>query len=708
MEENRNNKAEYYVKLFRYLHNHKEKYTKAKVNDEEFYYADVDGTRTQFTEKQLEVIKKKYDIPVSSKITFAIVESFRAHITGMDPYPRLIAVEEQHKPWAQYWERVLSSVWYEASINEEVSSAILDMLTTGSGYLHTRTNNYYKESTFNVIAEYVPWTDVYVDPASKKADLSDADYVCIARAKPIFKLEQEYGITINPDDEQFSIVDPYVASADIPYNFPDFGFHGSIASSEDRKHTKFAWEKLFYTAKTISEYIGDNGVVSIQMPQLTSIPNQEKIMLGQQLQMAEQQLQAQMPQATGNMEIDQQAFAQVDQASQQIEQMKQVFMQMPDYVDKYKLIAENEGKTVHYVDSFVHQKKKRFIQTLQIDKKIMFEKLLATDVVPVHHFTFSHFRNPHKTYGIVHYTKDLVKGINKLWGLLLYDMQLRTSMRVLAPDTAIRDIQSWESKFAIPGVVLEYTPDPTLADGGKPEVLDPGTVPSQLPQLISMLIQLAEYVTGIFSLMQGNAEAAPPTFGATQSMQNFGSQRIKMTARGMERPLNQLIYNLLIYAQRFAPIEKLMLAIDPENPEMSQQVLAQSSDARYKVRTTLTNNLPTTRQMASQMFTILAGQVADPMVQKLLIQEGLKLLDLRESDRIVSQIDTVTQMQQQMGQMQEQAQQAQAQMDTMTQNMAQQKIALEVEKAKGDIKADKAALQTEMSLTTNNEVSNGL
>ena len=708
MEENRNNKAEYYVKLFRYLHNHKEKYTKAKINDEEFYFADVDGTRTQFTEKQLEVIKKKYDIPVSSKITFAIVESFRAHITGMDPYPRLIAVEEQHKAWAQYWERVLSSVWYEASINEEVSSAILDMLTTGSGYLHTRTNNYYKESTFNVVAEHVPWTDIYVDPASKKSDLSDADFVCIARAKPIFKLEQEYGITINPDDDQFSIVDPYVASADIPYNFPDFGFHGSIASAEDRKHTKFAWEKLFYTAKTISEYIGDNGVVSIQMPVLTSIPNQEKIMLGQQLQMAEQQLQEQMPQATGNMEIDQPAFAQVEQASQQIEQMKQVFMQMPDYVEKYKLIAENESGTPHYVDSFVHQKKKRFIQTLQIDKKIMFEKLLATDVVPVHHFCFSHFRNPHKTYGIVHYTKDLVKGINKLWGLLLYDMQLRTSMRVLAPDTAIRDIQDWESKFAIPGVVLEYTPDPTLGDGGKPEVLDPGTVPSQLPQLISMLIQLAEYVTGIFSLMQGNTEAAPPTFGATQSMQNFGSQRIKMTARGMERPLNQLIYNLLIYAQRFAPIEKLMLAIDPENPEMSQQVLAQSSDARYKVRTTLTNNLPTTRQMASQMFTILAGQVADPMVQKLLIQEGLKLLDLRESDRIVSQIDTVTQMQQQMGQLQEQAKQSQAQMDTMTQNMAQQKIALEVEKAKGDIKADKASIQTEMSLTTNNEVSNGL
>lgn len=708
MENNANNKAEYYIKLFRYLHNHREKYTKHKVNDEEFYYADVEDTRTQFTKDQLKTITEKYDIPISSKITYAIVESFRAHITGMDPYPRLIAVENKHKPWAQYWERVLSSIWYEAALNDEVGLAILDSLTTGSGFLHVRTNNYYKESTFNIIAEHVPWIDVYIDPASKKADLSDADYVCIARAKPIFKLEQEYGIKINLNDDNFSIVDPYIASGDVPYNFPDFGFNGMTANEEDRKHTKFAWEKLFYTAKVISQYIGDNGAISIEMPILTSIVNEEKQMLGQQIMAMQQQIEQQQPTPTGNMTVDQPAMEQSQQVQQQVEQMKQAYVQMPDYVEKYKLVAETADRTVFYVDSFVHQKQKRFIQVLQIDKKIMFEKVLATDVVPVMHFAFSHFRNPHKTYGIVHYTKDLVKGINKLWGLLLYDMQLRTSMRIIAADTAVQDVAQLESKFAIPGAVILYTPDPTLSDGGKPEAIDMGTVPSQLPALISMLVQLAEYVTGIFSLMQGNTEAAPPTFGATQSLQNFGSQRIKLTARGMERPLNLLIYNLLVYAQRHAPLEKLSLAMDPEKPEEMESIIEASSDAKYKVRTTLTNNLPTTRQTAAQMFTILAGQVADPMVQKLLIQEGLKLLDLRESDSIVEQMDTVTQMQQQMQQMQQSAQESQAQMQTMTQNMAQQKIALEVEKAKGNIKASQASAETEIQLTNNSEGANAL
>jgi hypothetical protein len=144
-----------------------------------------------------------------------------------------------------------------------------------------------------------------------------------------------------------------------------------------------------------------------------------------------------------------------------------------------------------------------------------------------------------------------------------------------------------------------------------------------------------------------------------------------------------------------------MLAMDPEHPEQAEQVLSASSDAKYKVRTTLTNNLPTTRQTASQMFTILAGQVADPMVQKLLIQEGLKLLDLRESDRIVANIDTITQMQGEMQQMAQQAEESKAQVQTMTQNMAQQKIALEVEKAKGNIKASQAAAETEIQLTNN-------
>jgi hypothetical protein len=60
-------------------------------------------------------------------------------------------------------------------------------------------------------------------------------------------------------------------------------------------------------------------------------------------------------------------------------------------------------------------------------------------------------------------------------------------------------------------------------------------------------------------------------------------------------------------------------------------------------------------------------------------------------------------MQQQMQQMQQVAQESEAKMQTMTQNMAQQKIALEVEKAKGNIKASQAAAETEIQLTNNNE-----
>lgn len=693
--ENGNTKTEsYYIKLFRYLYTNQQKYVKAKKNDEEFYYADVEETRTQFTKEQLEMITQKYDIPISTKLNYAITEAFRANLTATDPYPRLIAVEEKFKEWVSFWERVLSSIWYESDISTELDGAIKDMAVTGSGFMHIRTNTFYKESTFNVIAEHIPWNEVYVDPACKKADLSDADFVCIARSKPIYKLEQEYGITIDEDDVNMEIVDPHVPSSDIPYNFPDFGFSGESSDKVDRKKTKWAWEKLFYESATISEYIADNGGISIIMPIKTAIPNEQKQQLGMMIQQMQTELSNGVQGQTGDPAVDGPALEAVDKAGQQIEAMQAEYLQMPDFVPKFKFVSEN-GQT-YYVDNFVHQKQKRFYQILQIEKKIMFKKLLPTDVLPLVHLTFAHFRNAHKTYGVTHFIKDFVKGINKLWSLVLYDAQLKASLRVIAPETAIEDLHKWEQRFSVPGSINTYVADPTLNDGGKPEIIDLGSTQSQMPQLISMLLQLAEYVSGLFGLMQGNSENAPPTFGATQSMQNFGSQRIKLTARGIERPLNLLLYNLLVYAQRYAPFEKLALVVDEQAMGDPGAVIASASEARYKVRTVLTNNLPTTRQMASQMFTILAGQVADPMVQKLLIQEGLRLLDLRESDRIVKDIDTISQMQQQMGQMQEQIQQSEGQMQTMTQNMAQQKIALEVEKAKGNIKATQASAETQI------------
>jgi hypothetical protein len=364
-----------------------------------------------------------------------------------------------------------------------------------------------------------------------------------------------------------------------------------------------------------------------------------------------------------------------------------------------------ENKETVYVDKFVMSKKKRWKQTLQIDKRILRTSILPTDECPVTHFTFAHYKNPNKTYGVIHYIKDLVKAINKFWGLMIFDLQLRTSLRIIAADTAISDPHQWESTFAIPGSINTYTADPALPDGGKPEVVELQSPNSQLPTLINMLVQLAEYITGIFGVIQGNAESAPATLGATQSLQNFGTQRIKLSARSIEHPLNSVIYNVVRYIQKYTDKDKKVEYAMGANINPEEYIaLDTGMDVKFKVRTTITNSLPTSRQMAAQIFTTLAGQVADPMAQKLLIEYGIKFLDLREGDEIAAQMGTIQQMQQQIEGMQDEITKGKNQMASMTQNMAQKDIALEVEKAKGNIKAAQASYEAQIDNNLNNNI----
>jgi len=694
MDSAKSHKDERLKKLFRYLYDKQSDTVKAKREDEEFYYADVEGTRSQFNQRQMETIEQKHDIPISTKISFAIVEHLRSFISGTEPYPRLIAVEERVKPWTSFWERVVSSVWYESAVQYEYDETLKEAIVTGSGYLRVRPNQFFRESTFNVVVESIPWEYVYVDPSSKKPDFTDADVICIARPHTMLKAEKEFGIKLDEDDINDSIMDPSIPGFDMPYASVDVGTFGSFDKEEDQKRTRQVWVKEFYLKEVLTEYISPEGFISIQLPTQTTIFNPQKEELMMYAQQLSEQL-AQMPQGqnTEEAQMRQQEFQPI---LDELAQVEQIIPTLPDYVQVYALVTES-GDTYH-VQSYDIRQKKRIQYILQVHKKTIKEEWLPTDEFPIVPFHFSHFKAPYRTFGVIHYIKDVVKALNKLWALLVYDTQLKSSLRIIAPTNSIQDMAKWESKFSIPGSINLYEPDPSLKDNGRPEVLEPSETSSQLPALISMLVSLAEYITGIFSVMQGNQESAPNTFGTTQALQSFGSQRIKLLAKQLERSLNLVVYNIVVFAQRYAPKEKLALALDPEMHQDLETILAATDDARYKVRTSITKSLPTSRHMAANMFMILAGQVADPALQQLLAREGIKFLDILETDKLSDKMDLVTELQEHISQLEQQLEDQQKEANIMKNNAVQKDAALELEKAKGDIKAKQASVETEIDM----------
>lgn len=699
-------KSEHYCKLFQYLHSAKNKSTQYRKEDEEFYYGDVEETRSQFTIKQLSAIKTKYDIPISTKINYAIIEQMVSFLTGTQPYLRIIANEERDKQWSYMVEKLQKNVWEESDVAQaQFPEAVKDMLVTGSGYLIVRKNNFFEDTTFGVTVQHVPWTNVYIDPTSKKRNYSDARTLCIAERLQVINAERKYGVKLTKEDGDESFWDAH-APVD---NYPEW-----IPYEEYRwKEKKWAWCKEFYEQEETVVFASPEGYTSLEEPTPTQIPNPEReqavglaMQLQQQLQEQTEALQAEAEQGsqqmqTGNQQEQAQGaeqavqgglqavsqYPQLLQMQEQLQQLQQAIQQMPAMIPAYTLLLDNgEEKTVQEI---IRVKQKRVVRTLQIGKRIVETEVLPTDQYPLHHFCFSHLRNPNRTFGVTHYIKDVVKAMNKMWALMIYQLQLNGHGKWIAPESAVIDPNEYERKAAIPGAVLTYTADPSLPDGGKPEMLVPQPLHQGIVQLLTMLLQLAEYVTGIYGVMQGNADSAPSTMGATQSLQSFGTQRIKLQARSIESTLSDMSYSVVRFLQKYCPQDVLQKTIDVNGDGAESEMLDIHELEKFKCRTLLSQNLPTSRQMASTLLSTLAGQLADPMAQQLLTQYAMKFLDIQEADEISDQLQVVKQMQGQMQQQAEQIKNLESQLKAASNNLAQKDVAMQAEKAKSEIETEK-------------------
>ena len=696
-----------YLALFKYAYNAKGTTIDAKKNDEELYYSDVDKNRTQFTSKQLKAIRDKYDIPISTKLIFPMVQQTLSFLTGSQPYPRLITSEEPYKGFAEINERLIHSLWYESNVDDDVTRALEDSLVTGSGYLHVRENSFYEESTMGTIVEHVPWTDVYIDPNSRKSDLSDADFIIVAKPIQIRKAEREWGVTINIDKETDTLdVDPRVDTVDKNDEYFDIAYQVD-PGNEERNKRRYVWERVIYEVDTFNQYTSPEGYVTNSLPRQGVAPNSEKIIALQQLRQQKQGVMSQAGQIAdmkaqnttpmGSMQdnadrTDSQdlGMAMSNNNSAQVSQIDSAInevLRMPDIIHGFYMKLDN-GTEV-FVQSYVVKQFKRVQRTILIDKQIISQKILPIDVIPVIHFFTLHYRNPYRTYGLVHLIKDVQKAINKLWGIIIYDSQLHNSFRLIAPEGSIQDPQKFEKDFSVPGSLSFYVADPQLPNGGRPETFNVPDTSQTLHQIISLLIQMAEYITGIFGVMQGNNENAPSTFGATQSLQSFGTQRIKLMSRGMNSPFSKLAYVLVKFLHYTIVPEKVVGLLGDLGQDFMENFDETAIDTRFKVRMQITSSLPTTTQMAAQMFSILAGQVPDPQLQQLLIQYAVKFLDLKEADEISSKMDIIQQMQGQLAQSQEEIQGLQSQLKVASTNLAQKDVAAEAEKAKIQIQADK-------------------
>lgn len=697
-------------KLYYRAHSARAKMYPTRANHEEFYFSDVEGTLSQFTEKQKSFIDQTYSIPISTKISYPIIEQMISFLTGTKPSPRLLAASETVEEWVETYSNAFQGVWYESKANKVLYEQIRDAFVAGSGFNRVRTGNFYNESTFNVVLEYVDWRKVYIDPYCKKSDLSDAEFIIIGDVMMKRKAEREYDIDLRFSDNINNSV-MIAPSEEMPEWF--IAYDISIEEKED-----WVWIREYFEKEERNVYVSENGEVSVKKPKPINAPNPERIKLEQQLAvMTEQAGKAEQQQSQIQQRREQAAMSpeteggeleansameeassmngeQVQGLNTQMQQIQQQIAQMPETVPAFLIKVEVNKEEIETLAYNVTRIKRKMIKrSLVVGDHLVEVEYLPGETYPIGHLTFQWGKSPNKTYGVMHYIIDLVKAMNKFWSSMLYDMQMNNHRRVLYAKGTIEKISDIERSWSIPGGWVEYIPDPTLPNGGLPQVIEPFPISQATVYVLDSLLKLIEYVTGIFGVMQGNAQEAPSTFGGTQSLQTFGTQRMKLYSRALSEMLENISGSIVYYIQKYAPRDKVLKFFD-ENGDMKEvQIMADTEDVVFKTRVDITNSLPTVRQMTAELIGIIAGQTKNPQVADYLTQYMLKTLDLPEGDQIAEQIDVIKQMEQQLAQMQEQLDTESKKNKALENNLYQKslssKVDLAAEKANSDIQLEK-------------------
>lgn len=393
---------------------------------------------------------------------------------------------------------------------------------------------------------------------------------------------------------------------------------------------------------------------------------------------------------TNNIVFIYEIFEKVSATLRILENGKKVFDE-PDTtsVDEQGNVVESimGMKVVDKLDStFV----KRY---LKVGNYIKDERILPITLYPFSIYNHTHNYSPFP-YGVVHHFIDLQHTLNKVLALTIQNAQVGSNIGYTAPEGSIVNKEKFQKEMSTPGGVAEFNADQNLPNAGAPIPKIPAQLSNAWYTLFQQLIKLIEYITGVYDLSMGSAENAPQTLGATQSIQNFGTQRPKMYARRIDIANQKLGEILIQFYQAFAPQENIMTLLnetsamaeiqtnvsaivdqqtgDVQVDERGQdkativknlatnEVMAIVGDIRvgqYKVRFQSASDLPNARAAAVQVLTSLMSRMSNDSMAVAIAQAALKLMDYPEIDKALRDTDIINQLQQQLMQTQQQAEQ---------------------------------------------------
>ena len=642
----------------------------------------------QWTKEQAETLEARGQAPIVVNRIHPAVETAKAMLTSNRPSFRCAPREDSDRKIANVMSALLTYMYDISDGRTIIRQAIDDYYVMGVGYINVYQDPMKDMGKGEVCMHNIDPLDVYVDPNSRNRFFDDAENIIISRlfsrdqAKKLYpqykkeidnaNSEQDFNMPETGRDNESRVFFPedvgllheqseYVRGYERYYK---------VEVEKTRTYEKFSGKEELLDKDEFKEYLKRPAWI-IQGQIITDPKQAEQIAaeLMMQYEMQKEQAMAMQQQQADQQGIPADAeLPPVEIQEPQIEQVDYQDLIMKKFIDIVKI------------------KCSRVKQCIIMGETYLYSRILPIEDYPIVPMCNLHTRTPYPTSD-VRMVKGLQEYINKTRSLIIAHATTSTNTKILVPEGSV-DMKDFEEKWAQPGVAIPY--DPT---DGAPVTVQPSPLPNELYQNETTAKNDIDHQLGLYEMMMGNTQAAPQTYKATISLDEFGQRKIKSKLTDIEQALVRVGQVAIPLMQQLYSIEKTFRVVNPNN-SMNEYVINKRlyddktgeievfndiTVGMYDVMVVSGSTLPTNRYAELEFYM--------DAYQKGLVdrQEVLKKTEVFDIEGVMQRTDEIQKLQSMVKQQQEQIKSLQGDLQTRDREAVNLRKKVEVEKFKGQL-----------------------
>ena len=642
----------------------------------------------QWTKEQAQTLEARGQAPIVVNRVHPAVETAKAMLTANRPSFRCAPREDSDRKVANVMSALLAYMYDISDGRTIIRQVIDDYYVMGIGYINVYQDPMMDMGKGEVCMHDIDPLDVYVDPNSRNRFFDDAENIIVSRlfsrdqAKKMYpKYKKEID---NANSEQDFNMPETGRDNDNRIFFPeDVGLlheqseyvrgyerYYKLEVQKVRTYEEFSGKEELFDEEEFKEYIKQPAWI-IQGQVITDEAQAQEL-AAQVMQQYEMQKQQQRMQ-------DEQGMMQAGFTSEAILPEPDVQPPQIEETDFQGLILKKQIRIVKINVT-------RVKQCIIIGETLLYSRILPIDQYPIVPVCNLHTRTPYPTSD-VRMIKGLQEYINKTRSLIIAHATTSTNTKILVPEGSV-DMKDFEEKWAQPGVAIPY--DPT---DGAPVTVQPSPLPNELYSNEQTAKSDIDHQLGLYEMMMGNSQAAPQTYKATISLDEFGQRKIKSKLSDIEQALVRVAQVAIPLMQQLYSTEKTFRLVNPNN-SMSEyvvnkrlyddktgelQVFNDITVGKYDVVVVSGSTLPTNRYAELEFY---MDAYSKGLVDR---QEVLKKTEIFDIEGVMQRTDEIAQLQSTVQQQQEQIKQLKGDLQTRDREAVSLRKKVEVEKFKGDL-----------------------